>query len=129
MRPAAALTALLLLTVCSCDRPGPASFVLSRLYFGLSTAQDTIPVAAFDAFLDSAITPWFPDGLTRYAADGQWRDSAGVQRRERCVVIEILHPAGPGDSAKLSQIADSYKRAFQQESVLLVQVPGVRARF
>jgi hypothetical protein len=103
--------------------------VLSRLYFGLSTAQDTVPVATFDAFLDSAITPRFPDGLTRYAADGQWRDSAGVQRRERCVVVEILHPAGPADSAKLAQIADSYKRVFRQESVLLVQVPGVRARF
>lgn len=129
MRHSLTLATLVLLAACVCQKARPDSMMLSRLYFGLSTAQDTIPTAAFDAFLDSAITPRFPDGLTRHAADGQWRDSAGAQRRERCVVIEILHPAGPGDSAKLSQIADSYKRTFRQESVLLVQVPGVRARF
>jgi hypothetical protein len=129
MRRLAATAAIALLASCACDRHAPEGMVLSRLYFGLSTAQDTVPVSAFDAFLDSAITPRFPDGLTRYAAEGRWRDSTGVQRREHCVVIEIVHPSGPADSAKLVAIADSYKRTFRQESVLLVQVPGVRARY
>ncbi len=96
-------------------------WVVSRLYFGLSSSAGPITEEQFGSFLDQEITPQFPAGLTRYRAEGQWRGSDGVVLREPSVVIEIVHLDSPESAAKLMAIIYLYKKHFHQDSVLLVQ--------
>jgi hypothetical protein len=76
-------------------------------------------------FLDREITPRFPDGLTVYDARGQWRD----QERNRIVrepskVVMVVLPGKPEDLARLSEIAEAYKKRFKQQSVGIVLRPA-----
>lgn len=76
--------------------------------------------AQFTAFVNRVVTPRFPDGLTRYDARGQFRDSSGRIVHERSKVVILLYPVaetGP-KSASIEEIRDSYEKAFDQESVL-----------
>jgi hypothetical protein len=48
------------------------------LYFGRNIAGGgEVSEAEFQAFINSEITPRFPNGLTLYDADGQFLDSTG----------------------------------------------------
>ncbi|HEU4558145.1 MAG TPA: DUF3574 domain-containing protein [Longimicrobium sp.] len=102
--------------------------VADRLFFGRNIpGGGTVSDSAFAAFVDEVVTPRFPDGLTIYRADGQWRGESGRVEREQSVVIEVVHPAGPAADGELREIAEEYKRRFRQEAVLRVTVP-VRMR-
>ncbi len=102
--------------------------VADRLFFGRNIpGGGTVSDSAFAAFGDEVVTPRFPDGLTIYRADGQWRGESGRVEREQSVVIEVVHPAGPAADAELREIAEEYKRRFRQEAVLRVTAP-VRMR-
>lgn len=96
--------------------------VRTELYFGL-LRPDGSQIAAdqWQRFVDAHVTPRFPDGLTVLDAAGQWRNAAGRIIQEPSKVIIILH----GDSAEhrcaIQNIRDTYRRTFDQESVLLVQ--------
>ncbi len=72
-------------------------------------------------FLDREITPRFPDGLTVYDARGQYRDSERNRIvREPSKVVMIVLTGKPEDTARLSEIADAYKKRFRQQSVGIV---------
>jgi hypothetical protein len=98
------------------------------LYFGLSQAGGAVTQTQWQAFVDDEITPRFPDGLTVWPAQGQWRGRLGATVREDSRVLEIVHPAGPEGDAKLQAIRDAYKKRFHQESVLQVR-EAVQADF
>ena len=72
-------------------------------------------------FVDREITPRFPDGLSVVDAKGQWRDSARktIVREPSKLVIIVLSGKG-GDTERLQQIIEAYKRAFRQQSVGLI---------
>jgi len=107
----------LLLTACVSGQ-----YVVSKLYFGLSgPGGSRITNEEFRDFVDSAVTPLFPDGLTIYAAEGQWKDSAKAILKEQSMVVEIVHQGRRNDNNKFSAIVDRYKKRFRQESVMLVQ--------
>ena len=74
------------------------------------------------------MTPRFPDGLTVFDARGQWRNSEGLVLKERSKVLVILVPPGENGMRLTGEIADEYKRRFNQESVLRV-VSDVCATF
>jgi hypothetical protein len=72
-------------------------------------------------FLDREITPRFPDGLTVYDARGQYRDSERNRIvREPSKVVMIVLPGKEEDMARLTEIADAYKKRFRQQSVGIV---------
>jgi len=76
-------------------------------------------------FLDREITPRFPDGLTVYDARGQWRDQERNQIvREPSKVVMIVLPGNPEDMARLSEVAEAYKKRFKQQSVGIVLRPA-----
>ena len=76
-------------------------------------------------FLDREITPRFPDGLTVYDARGQWRDHERNRIvREPSKVVMIVLPGKPEDMARLSEIAEAYKKRFKQQSVGIVLRPA-----
>src|SRR5687768_12410641 len=58
--------------------------VTDRLYFGRGVRDgETVSDSAWAAFLREVVTPRFPDGLTVYRAEGQWREDDGLILREQ----------------------------------------------
>ena len=92
-----------------------------RLFFGRSKgAVEVVTDAAWRTFLADEVTPRFPDGLTVLDAAGQWRNGSGAIVRERTKLVLILAEPGPDGMRRTEEIAQAYKRAFGQESVLRV---------
>jgi hypothetical protein len=92
------------------------------LYFGTARGNNEPPVseAEFQGFLDSTITPAFPDGLTLLKGLGQFRGANGVTIEETSFLVILLYPADARreSSEKIEYIRRAYKGAFAQESVL-----------
>ena len=75
---------------------------------------------AWRVFLADEVTPRFPDGLTVLDAAGQWREGSGRIVRERTKLLLILAPPGGDAMQRTDEIAEAYKQAFGQSSVLRV---------
>ncbi len=72
-------------------------------------------------FVDSEISPRFPDGLSVLDAKGEWRDTArNTIVHEPSKLVEIVLPGKPDDVDALNQIAQAYKTRFRQQSVGIV---------
>ena len=100
---------------------GTEPYAEYRLFFGRSRdGVEVVTDGQWRAFLAEEITPRFPDGLTVVDAAGQWRAPSGAIERERAKMLLVL--AGPGEDAmrRTREIAEAYKRAFGQSSVLRV---------
>jgi hypothetical protein len=100
--------------------PGRQAMVSELLYFGTATPQGTVSAEAWRAFVDEAVTPRFPDGLTAWPASGQWRSASGTLVREASDVLDIVHAPDARSDAAIAEVVDAYKKRFQQESVLRV---------
>ncbi len=83
----------------------------------------------FAEFVDSTITPRFPDGLTIFNADGQFRDSTGDIIKERSKVVTLLFEDTQQNEDDLDEIMRGYIQEFKQESVLLVVDEDVEVAF
>ena len=112
---------LVLVFLVGCGAPRSEPWVVSRLYFGLSSDAGPVTDEQFRDFLEQEVTVQFPAGLTRYQTEGQWRGADGVVRREPSAVIELVHLDSVASTAKLQAIIYLYKKRFHQESVLLIQ--------
>ena len=129
--PPAAIRAVLLLAVLSllpaaalraetgaCP-PGFERTAEYRMFFGRSKpGGGAVSDAEWRGFLAAEVTPRFPDGLTAVDARGQWRDGKGVIRREDAKLLIVLAEAGPDAVRRTREIAEAYKRAFDQQAVL-----------
>ncbi len=92
-----------------------------ELLFGLGRKDGgEIAEAEWRAFLDTEVTPRFPDGLTVLNGYGQWRNSAGTIAREKSVMLVIWHRPAADSEEKIEAIRAAYKSRFGQESVLRV---------
>ena len=122
---AAALTSACATTGTSLDcRAHEQSAVVDSLYFGTAIPSGgTVSQEDWQGFLAEVITPRFPEGLTAWAAAGQWRNAAGELQKEESYVLHVVH----GDEAKydtaVHDIVDVYKSRFHQEAVLRVRTP------
>jgi hypothetical protein len=91
-----------------------------ELYFGSSVkGRPFVTEEAWSQFLASEVTPKFPDGLTVFDANGQWRSDAGRIYREATHVLLILYKADATTEGKIEAIRDAYKKQFQQENAPL----------
>lgn len=89
-----------------------------RLFFGRSRENvEVVSDADWRGFLAYEITPRFPDGLTVLDAGGQWRDASGTIVRERSKMLLVLAEPGAEGMRLVEEIAEVYKRLFDQESV------------
>jgi hypothetical protein len=109
--------------------PAGEAIVADRLFFGRDVpGGEAVSEEAWSAFLREVVTPRFPDGLTVWRGEGQWRNAAGETVREGVFVVEVFHPGGPAADLAILEIAAEYRRRFGQESVLRVTSPA-RWRF
>ena len=122
----ASIVLALLLSACATVQPTVSEAVLAdRLFCGLTIpGGGEIAEAEWRAFVAEEVTPRFPDGLTIWRAEGQWRGGDGVIVREPSLVIEILHRHDVRIDQKIVEIAEAYRKRFRQESVLRVTMPA-----
>lgn len=102
-----------------CKPPARAQ-VRHELVFGTARAHgDPLREDEWQSFIDSVVTPRFPDGLTVLNASGQWRGEAGVTK-EQARILVIWHDRLPARDADIEAIRSAYKERFDQESVLRI---------
>jgi hypothetical protein len=109
----------------ACSTPQKSQQV-AELMFGRKIG-DRIAVteAQWARFVDQEITPRFPDGLTVFDARGQWRDPDKNRIvREPSKVVTIVLPGSAEDAQRITEIAEAYKKRFQQQSVGVILRPA-----
>jgi hypothetical protein len=106
-------------------RDGSQAMSRLELLFGASR-KDGPPVSdsEWQAFLDEAVTPRFPDGLTAFSGYGQWRDREGKIVKGPSRMLLIWHAAGPEAQTRIEAIRAAYKDRFGQDSVMRVDGSG-----
>ena len=100
-------------------------FVRTELYFGRNKpGGGTVNEAEWQAFVDEIVTPRFPEGLTILGAVGQWRGKDGSIAREETKVLVLLYyrKVRRAVNTKIEEIRSEYKRRFQQESVMRIDI-------
>lgn len=104
-------------------RSNEQAAVVDSLYFGTAMPGGSVSLQDWQSFLAEVITPLFPEGLTAWAAAGQWRNSAGELLKEESYVLHLVHGDEPKYDAAVHEIVDVYKSRFHQEAVLRARTP------
>ena len=90
----------------------------TTLYFGLARPKGSVSELEWQVFLRDEVTARFPDGLTVWDANGQWRRSDGQVDHEGSKVLLLVHPDTAAASASVQAVIARYRQKFDQESVL-----------
>lgn len=101
--------------------PGEARSVYDLMYFGTAKPTGAVTLDEWAEFLQASVTPRFPQGLTVWAASGQWQGADGAVVREGSFVLSLVHPDDERNEAAVRAIAAEYKARFNQEAVLRVK--------
>ena len=121
-----------MLAVAGCATPAPSQTLpvcpagqeahrTAQLFFGRNVGEKAaVSEADFRKFLDSDVTPRFPDGLTVLDGGGQWRGEENHLIREASKVVMIVLPKGRDASSRVEAVRTAYKTRFHQDSVLLI---------
>ncbi len=97
------------------------SFARTELFFGLSKPDGSVvSEEEFQSFIDNAVTPRFPDGLTLLSGTGQFRDSSGEVAKEGSKLLILLYSFDRESNREIQEIREEYISQFQQSSVLRV---------
>ena len=99
---------------------GAASAPQARttLYFGLARPKGTVTELEWQLFLRDEVTKRFPEGLTVWGAEGQWRTPAGTLDHEQSKVLLLVHPDTAAARQSVQAVIEAYRKTFEQESVL-----------
>lgn len=101
--------------------PGQTQMLSDTLYFGTSGPKGAMSSEAWREFLDSTITPRFPEGLSVWPAAGQWKSANGTIVHEASYILNIIHPDTPANETAIAEISSAFKARFSQEAVLRVR--------
>lgn len=126
MRRASVLL-IVFLTACASVQPVRVAepVLADRLFCGLNIpGGGEVSEEEWRAFVRDEVTPRFPDGLTIWRAEGQWRGRDGALVREPVLVIEIMHRPELRIDRDIVAIAEAYKSRFKQDAVMRVTVPA-----
>jgi len=100
----------------SCGAAAPQ--VRTTLYFGTARPKGSVSELEWQMFLRDEVTARFPDGLTVWEAEGQWKQPGGAIGHERSKVLLLVHPDTPDARAAVQAVITKYRKSFEQESVL-----------
>ena len=92
--------------------------VRTMLFFGLSRPKGSVSELEWQIFLRDQVTTRFPEGLTVWDAQGQWRSPAGSIDHEQSKVLLLVHPDTPTARRGIQDVISAYRKAFDQQSVL-----------
>jgi hypothetical protein len=92
--------------------------IRTTLYFGLSRPKGSVSELEWQIFLRDEVTKRFPDGFTVWQAEGQWLTPDGSIDREQSKVLLLVHADTPAARQSVQAVIQSYRKAFDQQSVL-----------
>ena len=92
--------------------------VRTTLYFGLARPKGSVTELEWQLFLRDEVTKRFPDGLTVWGAEGQWRTPAGSVDHEQSKVLLLVHPDTAAARQSVQTVIEAYRKTFEQQSVL-----------
>ena len=92
--------------------------VRTTLYFGTSRPKGSVSELEWQLFLRDEVTARFPDGLTVWDAQGQWRAASGDVDHERSKVLLLVHADTPQARESVQAVIARYRKMFDQQSVL-----------
>jgi hypothetical protein len=95
---------------------GPSQMVRTELYFG------AIPRSQWDGFLKQVVTPLFPEGLTWFDVQGQWRAPDGVTRKLPSRMLIVLYADSRRNDQAIEQVRREFKNQFHHLAVLRVSM-------
>lgn len=102
--------------------PGLERLTSAELVFGRDIAGGgSVSDADWASFVDTEVTLRFPDGLSTFDAQGQWRTPDGTIIREPSKLLLIVIKGTKDEQAKLEAVRNAYKARFKQQSVLLIE--------
>lgn len=101
----------------TCPGNGNSS-IQDTLYFGTAKPGGHVTADQWTGFLNSSVSPRFPEGFTTWNASGQWRSAQGQIIREPTLVLNIIHPDNEASSRSIQEIMQNYSYRFHQEAVL-----------
>jgi hypothetical protein len=90
----------------------------TTLYFGTARPKGSVTELEWQLFLRDEVTRRFPDGLTVWDAEGQWRTAGGAVDHERSKVLLLVHPDSSAARESVQALIAKYRQQFDQESVL-----------
>ncbi len=90
----------------------------TTLYFGLARPKGAVSELEWQLFLRDQVTSRFPEGLTVWGAQGQWRRPDGAIDHEQSKVLLLVHADTPAALASVQEVITRYRQTFDQESVL-----------
>lgn len=102
-----------------------------RLHLGTGVGTAAVSPERVMAFLDTEVTPAFPEGFTVIQARGQWASPKGGQvTRERTTVIEIYCDNTEANKAKIYGLAADFVERFAKAkaSAFVTQIPLVETK-
>lgn len=100
---------------------GQESMRTAQLFFGRNIGDKPgVSEAAFQAFVDTELTPRFPQGLTVLDGGGQWKGAENALIREASKVVVLVFPRGVGGMGKVRDVRETYKQRFKQDAVLTI---------
>jgi hypothetical protein len=103
--------------VMDCGTPA-AMQVRTTLYFGLARPKGAVTELEWQLFLRDEVTKRFPDGLTVWEAEGQWRTPAGSIDHEQSKVLLLVHADTAAARQSVLDVIEAYRKTFEQQSVL-----------
>src|SRR5262245_33748813 len=95
-----------------------AAQVRTTLYFGSAKPTGSVSELEWQLFLRDEVTSRFPEGLTVWDAEGQWRASKGTIEHERSKVLLLVHSDTSMARQSVQDVIERYRKAFDQQSVL-----------
>jgi hypothetical protein len=105
-------------------------FIKVDLFFGRNIpGGGEVSEEQFQGFINDTITPRFPDGLTVFDANGQFRDSKGTIIREKSKNVSLLLEDTPKNETSVNEVVRRYVQQFNQESVLQAANEKVKVSF
>lgn len=84
---------------------------------------------AFEDFIANEVTLRFPDGLTVWEANGQYRDSTGALITEPSRVIRLIFFDTRANEDALMEVIQAYITRFDQETVMVLVDEDVTVEF
>lgn len=116
----AAASLVVFLAACAHVVPVEDAVVSDRLFCGLSIpGGGTVSEQELETFIDEVVEARFPEGFTVWRARGRWDGGS-----EEVMILEIVHPDDASLERRVAEIADEYRRRFNQEAVLRVTMPA-----
>ena len=99
---------------------GQQAMLSDWLYFGMPMPEGDGGRDVWGEFISDVVLPRFPDGLTMWPAQGQWKPAQGATVHEMSWVLNVVHVPDARSEAAIGTVVDVYKKIFHQESVLRV---------